>query len=232
MAVVRDVGADLLVRPLKCVTIRLFIPTGAHAECTILPMASGHMPNRRTLRLPGYDYSLPGAYFITICTQDRACVFGTVVDDTVHLNDLGRMVDATWTELPTHCQGLHLDQFTIMPNHLHAIAFLSGSSDQNHPSIDGRTQRSAPTVALPDIIRRFKTVTTSRVRHDVHNCGWHPSSGRLWQRNYYEHVIRNDDSLCRIRDYIANNPTSWALDRENPDAVPGPEAPREIAPPP
>ncbi len=183
-------------------------------------MASGHLPNRQTLRLPDYDYSLPGAYFITICTQGKACVFGTVVDDSVHLNNLGRMVDATWTELPTHCHGLHLDQFVLMPNHLHAVVFLSGSIDQNHPSIDGRTLRSAPTVALPGIIRRFKTVTTSRVRRDVHTFGWHPFPGRLWQRNYYEHVIRNDDSLHRIREYIANNPTSWALDPENPSSTP------------
>jgi REP element-mobilizing transposase RayT len=134
--------------------------------------------HRRSIRLKGYDYSQPGAYFITICTQDRACLFGEVVDGEMRLNDAGQMVQ---------------DEI-------------------------GQPQGVAPTkLSLPDVVHRFKTMTTKRYIDGVKKFGWTPFRRRLWQRNYYEHIIRNDHALQRIREYIWTNPLRWHLDRENPN---------------
>jgi REP element-mobilizing transposase RayT len=186
--------------------------------------------HRRSIRLKGYDYSQPGTYFVTICTQERACLFGWMVDGKMLLNDAGRMVQTVWDAMPVHYVGVAIDAFVVMPNHIHGIVVLVGAAPCGRPrsgqrpleqaSSMGQAQGPAPTVAisLPDVVHRFKTMTTKQYADGVKQSGWSPFPSQLWQRNYYEHIIRGEDSLNRVRRYIADNPTQWEIDRENPTA--------------
>ncbi|HXF70107.1 MAG TPA: transposase [Thermoflexus sp.] len=179
--------------------------------------------HRRSIRLRGYDYSQPGAYFITICTQNRECLFGEVVDGEMELNDAGQMVAEQWQALPERFPHIRMDAFVVMPNHLHGIILIE--------PIDARADRAtfgghqeAPAQGAPSIgvvIGAFKSLTTVLYAHGVRQFGWTPFFGRLWQRNYYEHIIRDEHSLKRIRAYILSNPSLWPLDRENPQRIPG-----------
>lgn len=198
-----------------------------------------HKHHRRSIRLKGYDYSRMGAYFVTIVTQGRECLFGQVVDGEMRLNDAGRMVQAVWDQLPVFYPGVQVDAFIVMPNHIHGIIVLTGHPvgagpracpdnvpketgqprGTRQPQETGQPRGVAPTLSLPDVVHRFKTMTTKRYADGVKTMGWQPFVGRLWQRNYYEHVIRNDGSLNHIREYIANNPLGWESDRENPDVA-------------
>lgn len=174
--------------------------------------------HRRSIRLKDYDYSQAGAYFITLCTAGRECLFGEIVDGDMHLNPAGRMVQNVWDELPMHYPGIEIDAGVVMPNHLHGITVINsvGATPRGHPDL-GQARGPAPTgLSLPDVVHRFKTMTTKRYIDGVRQLGWLGFSGRLWQRNYYEHIIRDEASLTRIREYITNNPRQWALDRENP----------------
>ncbi|MBI5570546.1 MAG: transposase [Desulfomonile tiedjei] len=182
-------------------------------------------PNRRTIRLKGYDYSRPGAYFVTICTVHKQSIFGRVASGDMMLNALGHMVRKTWKQIPVHCSGTSLDEFVVMPNHLHGIIILEGAhvlsgadSLTRAASLqeDGQARGPAPTATLPGVIHHFKSFTTRLyVEHDAPPI-WGISGRRLWHRNYFEHIIRNGASLNRIREYIASNPSRWELDRENP----------------
>ncbi len=185
---------------------------------------------RRSIRLPGYDYSQPGAYFVTICTQDRRCVLGDIVDGEMHLNPTGRTVDETWQWLARRYTHLDLDRWVVMPNHLHAILHIvphvgagfpcpSGSPCPNEggPSTGAGGPRPYETASLQkptlgQIVAYFKYQSTKKI-----NARRETPFSRLWQRNYYEHIIRNDDELDQIRRYIIDNPSRWMLDRENPD---------------
>jgi putative transposase len=158
-------------------------------------MTNDPRPRRRSSRLPGYDYSQAGAYFITACTQNRLMLFGEVIDCDVRLNAMGTIVQQIWNELPTHYDGVDLDAFIVMPNHVHGIIILSDQSDRRH--------------AISEIVRGFKTFSARRASERAGR------RGTLWQRGYYEHVIRNETALDRIRGYIANNPLQWADDPEN-----------------
>jgi len=183
--------------------------------------------HRRSIRLKGYDYRQAGAYFVTICTQDRAFLFGQVVHDEMQLNDAGKMVYDVWNDLPAFYPGVQTDAFIVMPNHIHGIIILVGADPRacpdsgpracpGQPQELGQPQGVAPTLGLPDVVHRFKTMTTKRYADGVKRFGWEPFRGRLWQRNYYEHIIRNEESLNRIREYILTNPMRWELDRKNP----------------
>src|SRR3990172_7499849 len=188
--------------------------------------------HRRSIRLPGYDYGQATAYFVTICTQNRECIFGDVIERQMVLNDPGKVVESVWRELPEHYPGVAVDACAVMPNHLHGIIILvgAGPSACPHPpgqpqGVDGgpgRPQGVAPTKALslPDVVQRFKSLTTAKYRKGVRDSGWQPFAGRLWQRNYYEHVIRDGDDLDRTRQYIAENPLRWQEDPENPSSGP------------
>ena len=170
---------------------------------------------RRSIRLKGYDYAQAGAYFVTICVQDRECLFGQVVEGEMRLNDAGLVVQAVWDELPDHYPGVNADTFVVMPNHVHGIVILVGAGPRACPN-SGQPQGVAPTLSLPDVVHRFKTLTTKRYV-SVKICGWSPFHGKLWQRNYYEHIIRDESSLHCIREYIATNPARWVEDPENPE---------------
>jgi REP-associated tyrosine transposase len=173
--------------------------------------------HRRSIRLKGYNYTQPGAYFVTICTKNRACLFGEAVDGKMLLNDAGRMVQTVWDEMPVHYVGVAIDTFVVMPNHIHGIVVLVGAAPCGRPPL-GQAQGPAPTIgiSLPDVMHRFKTMTTKQYANGVKCSGWLSFPGQLWQRNYYEHIIRDEKSLNHIRQYIADNPAQWALDRENP----------------
>jgi REP element-mobilizing transposase RayT len=178
---------------------------------------------RHSIRLKGYDYAQEGAYFITIVTQTRACSFGEIMDRVPQLNDAGRMIRSVWVDMAAHYPGVEIDAFVVMPNHIHGIVFLVGAGPRACPNDAGQPQGVAPTMPVPDIIHRFKTLTTKRYADGVKQAAWTPFAGRLWQRNYYEHVIRDEESLNRIREYILHNPAQWDSDPENPSAGGYPE---------
>jgi len=203
-------------------------------------MASdGNRQHRQSIRLRGYDYTQPGAYFVTICAQDRACLFGDIANGEVRLNAAGRMVSAAWTALPVRFPAVDLDEFVVMPNHIHAIMLIVGAplvgartvggvagtvggvagAPPAHSPIDspGATTRVAPTVG--DIVGAFKSLTTMEYGRGVRAHGWPAFRKHVWHRNYYEHVIRDEASLNRVRQYILDNPLRWAGDRENPCAT-------------
>ncbi len=179
--------------------------------------------HRRSIRLPGYDYASAGGYFVTICAQDRECLFGEVVDGEMRLNDAGRMVEAVWESLPERFPGLVLDILVVMPNHVHGVIFLDGDAHGDGVQGDHKdrpyTARHAAGTGhgtVSRIMQAFKSITATEYVRGVKEQGWPAFGGRVWQRNYYEHVIRNDEDLDSIREYIANNPARWHLDRENP----------------
>jgi len=172
--------------------------------------------HRRSIRLQGYDYSQPGAYFVTVCVQDQECLLGDIVDGEMRMNELGELVWATWHDLPNHLPHVELDAFVVMPNHVHGIVWIV---DVVGAGSVGAGSEPAPTNTnkrhgLPEIVRQFKTFSARRINQRRGAPGM-----PVWQRNYYEHIIRNDSSLNQIQKYILENPRRWHLDRENPAVV-------------
>jgi REP element-mobilizing transposase RayT len=163
---------------------------------------------RKDMRLRGYDYSQAGAYFVTLCLERRQCLLGSVVDAEMRLSALGQMIEQVWADLPHHYAHVELDQFILLPNHLHGIVFLTGDST------GGRPRRA---VDLPKLITGFKIFTTREHRKGSVIGRWQGIEGKLWQKSYFDRVIRNDRELKALREYIANNPLRWHLDRENPE---------------
>jgi putative transposase len=176
--------------------------------------------NRRSIRLRGYDYSLAGLYFVTICVNQRIPLFGRIQGDEVGLTDGGMMISRTWAEIPAALPGVDIDRFVVMPNHFHGIVLLTWGPTGLGIAPDAWQCGDRPRCHGPhiwDVLRWFKLATGNRYRAGAHLSGWPPYSVRLWQRNYYEHIIRNGEPLARIRKYITENPSRWHLDRENPD---------------
>jgi putative transposase len=156
------------------------------------------------MRLPGYDYYISGYYYVTLCTQNRQCLFGKIKNGDMILNDIGQMVHDVWANLPERHSGFENDSFVIMPNHVHGIL------------IKRIENGLTPAVSLPEIIRNFKSFTTTCYMQGVKENRFEPFNKKIWQRNYYEHIIRSNDRLEKIRQYICENPTKWDEDRENP----------------
>jgi putative transposase len=187
-------------------------------------------PIRKSIRLKGYDYSAPGCYFITICTNERKCLFGEIIDKGMVLNDAGKMVHLVWNELPLFYQNISVDTFIVMPNHIHGIIVIQSSINvgagpcacpSDSEVENGQPQGGAPTnlnISLPDVIHRFKSLTTNKYIKGVKQNNWKPFNDKLWQRNYYEHVTRNEIDLSDTREYILNNPYKWHLDKYNPES--------------
>jgi REP element-mobilizing transposase RayT len=173
--------------------------------------------------LQGYDYAQAGAYFVTICTQARVCLFGEVTDGVICVNDVGGIVHEEWLRTASLRPRVTLDAFIVMPNHVHGIIVLGGRgtlqrapTDQHAPTDGATVERfGRPTSnSLPTIVRLFKAATTKRINE------WRGTpSAPVWQRSFYEHIIRNEAALNRIRQYILDNPARWMFDRENPLAV-------------
>jgi putative transposase len=222
--------------------------------------------HRRSLRLKGFDYSSPGAYFITICTQHRECLFGEIADGVMLLNPAGEMVTHWWLELNQKFPFIQTNQFVVMPNHFHSIIVIPTTSPEHSVGADLRvcpvqnvpppnpipknvpppnpiirndrtvddattleegTHIGAPLrvnettsdmgVSVSKMVQWFKTMTTNAYIRGVKEQDWQPFNKRLWQRNYYEHIIRDKSSLQNIREYIRNNSKSWTQDQLHPD---------------
>ena len=221
--------------------------------------------HHRSIRLRGYDYTRAGAYFVTICTKDHACLLGEIEDAEMVLNDAGRIASDCLCAVEQHFRTVELDAFVVMPNHVHAIIVIidaRGSLEcapvvrvgAQHaappqpatsrptvtpgslaPVVRSKSVAGAPVVrvgaqhaappqpasspptvtpgSLAAVVRSYKSAVTRQVRQQSGSSGI-----QVWQRNYYEHIVRNEDSLNRIRQYIADNPARWEFDRENPSA--------------
>jgi putative transposase len=174
--------------------------------------------HRRSIRLKEYDYTQPGGYFITIVAYQRDCLFGEIVNGEMRLKDLGKIADECWRSIPNHFPNVELGAYVIMPNHVHGILVINDPAGiDSIPSERRGTIYRAPTEqfqkpvpgSMPTIVRTFKAAVTRRSGRE------HNATG-IWQRNYYEHVIRNHEEWDRIHRYIEANPSMWTEDDENP----------------
>ncbi len=169
---------------------------------------------------------------MTIVSQKRVCLFGDVINGEMQLNVAGQMLADEWLALLVRFPHIELDEWIVMPNHFHGLIVISETSvgatlvvapnepNQGKAGTPMGTLRVRPAAtnqpALGDIVGAFKSITTDNYIHGVREMNWPPFNKKLWQRNYYEHIVRNESDLNAVRKYIANNPLSWALDRENP----------------
>ncbi len=176
---------------------------------------------RRSIRLKGYDYSQAGLYFITICTQNRLCLFGGIHNGEMRLNDAGTMIERQWHESICRFNNIKTHEYIVMPNHFHDIiefvgAPLVGAHCTIQPSTmaerqTGQPQGIAPTVG--DVVGSFKSLSTNEYIRGVKDNIWPRFDKRLWQRNYYEHIIRDEKSYLQISEYIQTNPITWPDDK-------------------
>ena len=164
--------------------------------------------HRRSLRLKGYDYSREGWYYVTICTHERKCILGHHVDGSIQLRPYGRIVYDCWKGLAVRYDYVCLDRFVVMPNHLHGIIMIREGGSRTAPTTPVKHK------TLGRLVGAFKTMSTKQVNIERDAPGM-----KLWQRNYFEHIIRNDYDLGRIREYIENNARHWLRDAENPDCA-------------
>ena len=183
-------------------------------------------PDRRSIRLPGYDYASAGWYFVTICCKDRAHLFGEIVgayrirpnginqnfmspqEPAVILSQLGEIVNEEWLKTANMHSEIELGEFVVMPNHFHAIIGITGMKGvPDRPIQSGvcDTPLRSPSKTIGAIIRGFKSAVTSHARRNA-------LAVDIWQRNYYEHIIRNEESYQKIASYILNNPAQWQED--------------------
>jgi putative transposase len=193
--------------------------------------------HRRSIRLKGYDYRQAGGYFVTMVTQGRDALFGEVVNGEMILNDAGEMIVRWWLELPNKFPNVNVDIFVVMPNHFHGIIFIiDGADNSANADVVGADLRVSPELRdddggehagspqrrpnapLSQMIQWFKTMTTNEYIRGVKNLGWKPFNGKVWQRDYYEHIIRNPSAADRIARYIESNPARWNEDKENPSS--------------
>ncbi|MEJ5299358.1 MAG: transposase [Thermodesulforhabdaceae bacterium] len=195
-----------------------------------MPLYDPQHHHRQSIRLKNYDYTQPGAYFITLCTYERAQLFGYVDNGAMVLNALGEIARQCWLAIPNHFPHTELDEFVIMPNHVHGIIWIVGDVGARHAvplqSAVRKTmeQFGQPVLgSIPTIVRSFKSAVTHRINQ------YRGTPGALvWQRNYYEHIIRTERVLNAIRQYIRDNPLRWHMDRYNPDATDHDPLAREI----
>lgn len=168
--------------------------------------------HRRSIRLQGYDYGQARMYFITVCVEGRECLFGEVVQGKMIVNQVGRIVEEEWLKTLALRPYVVLDEFVVMPNHFHAILLIV-TAGRGTAGRAPTTERFGKPVSgsLPTIVRSFKSAAAKHINELRSTPGV-----SLWQRNYHEHVIRNEDELHRIREYIQTNPLRWELDQENP----------------
>lgn len=166
-----------------------------------------NLPQRKQTRLVGHDYTAAGGYFVTLCAYQRQHLFGTISEETMQLSAIGRLVEEEWAATPLHRPNIQLDVFVIMPNHIHGLVFVQESS----PRPTDRAQHAAPLRAgsLGAFVRAYKSAVRRRVGIELGH------QEPLWQRNYYEHIIRNADEYDKIAAYIINNPANWKSDSLN-----------------
>lgn len=181
---------------------------------------SSNRPKGQTIRLRDFDYHQPGFYIITICVKDHRLVFGSIVDDKMHLNRVGQIAHSIWSTLPERFPGIELDEYVIMPNHVHGIIYLKDEQPVLHRKVNTervperfkeyRQDAAKPYKQMPalwQVIRTFKGAATYHIRRTI-------GIGEFaWQEGYYESIIPNERSLHYRRLYIVNNPARWAEDK-------------------
>jgi REP element-mobilizing transposase RayT len=193
--------------------------------------------HRHSIRLKGYDYSRAGFYFMTMNTQNRLQLFGKIQDGVMLLSPAGEMVQQIWQEIPQFYKRFELHDYIVMPDHFHAILVIKNEEslvgadavgagpracpinqknpeEKGQPESTGQPQGAAQTIqgaaqTVGDLIARFKSLTTYKYIQGVRQDGWPPFEKRLWQRNYYEHIIRSERAYHIISAYIRNNPARW-----------------------
>jgi putative transposase len=184
-------------------------------------MQTINLHHRKSIRLKHYNYSSPGEYFVTICTHKKVCVFGEVVEDEVRITPIGEIAERCWEEIPKHFPNVELDEHIVMPNHIHGIILLNETNKVgaeyiqplpkvNHIQPLPKTFQHVISKSLGSIIRSYKAAVSRE-------CRKRKNYDFSWQRNYYEHIIRDDKDLNNIREYILNNPIKWYLDENNPN---------------
>ncbi|GAB6099399.1 transposase [Halanaerocella petrolearia] len=184
--------------------------------------------NGKSMRLKNYDYSKSGHYFVTICSSNRNCIFGKINDNKIKLNKYGQIADDYWSEIPQHFDNVKLDQHIIMPNHIHGIIIIKNNNCRNIKNNDCRDMAChVPTTTtkttktrkfgnrksgtLSTIIGSYKSAVTKKTNQIRNTPG-----NSIWQRNYYDRIIRSEDELNRIGTYIRQNPLKWELDNNSP----------------
>ena len=166
---------------------------------------------RKLNRMRGFDYSQVGHYFVTICSKNRECYFGDVVNDEMKLNQCGKTADLFWRNIPIHFPNIDLDAFIVMPNHMHGIIIVGnnenpvGNNDRCflHPISNNRNME-----LIPKILSQYKSSVSREMRKKYDDFEF------KWQKSFYDHIIRDEQSLNNIREYIINNPIKWAMDRK------------------
>ena len=163
--------------------------------------------NRKRNRLSYYDYSQPGYYFLTICLKHLQMYFGVIEGGRMTLSNIGEIVDGCWRAIPEHIRGITLDEYKIMPNHIHGIVIISSVGDADLRPLQSHDRSK---MLLSKVIHGFKSSVTRKINSR------HPRNNFSWQRSYYDNVIRNDKSLLETRKYIVGNPLKWEFDKNNP----------------
>jgi len=168
---------------------------------------------RRSIRLPDHDYSQPGAYFVTIVAYKHICIFGEAAHECIQLSEIGRVVESTWCEIPMHFQNVSNEHFLIMPNHLHGIIIIENPPDRARhaaplPQFNISSQKSNPST-LGTIVGSFKSAVTKTI-HQINGL----EDIKVWQRNFDEHIIRDEQEYRSIVNYIMTNPMNWENDPE------------------
>ena len=185
--------------------------------------------HRRSIRLRSYDYAQAGCYFVTVCTQNRACLLGRVQDRHMILNDAGAMVERYWRKIPEKFPSLETEAWVVMPNHCHGIIAITSPPVGADPRVcpnsmppadlsqSEHTGSPLSPISLGRVVQWFKTMTTNEYIRGVKQSTWPPFQKRLWQRNYYEHIVRDEHGCDRIRNYILQNPALWDKDQLHPE---------------
>ena len=153
-------------------------------------------PNRRSIRLKGYNYGDPGAYYVTICSYDHSPVFGRIADNALVASQWGEFAEAWWSKIPERWHPVKLDQFVVMPNHVHGILLFP--------------DEVSATTTLGNVVNWYKGSVTKSIMKLEGN-----RESQVWQRSFYEHIVRDDGDLLRIQEYITANPYKWADDEYN-----------------
>src|SRR3990167_873930 len=169
---------------------------------------------RRSIRLKEYDYARNGAYFVTVCAYNHQCLFGEIVNGEMQLRKFGQIVYDEWLQTAQLRSNVVLDVFIVMPNHFHTILIINNDDDGRGLLPYAPATFRSPSQTVGAIVRGFKSTATKKINEMRNTPGL-----EVWQRNYYEHIIRNENQRNLIRQYIVNNPLKWGFDRENPANV-------------
>ncbi len=181
-----------------------------------------HTRRRKPNRLRDFDYSQSGWYFVTICVQNRECLFGRIENGKMILNQFGEIVEKCWYEIPQHFPDVTLDEFVVMPNHVHGMVVIRNDVMKNRHVVGNAYMRSLQSPSSPDrtkmalskIIHGFKSAVTREINKIQNQFCFQ------WQKSFHDHIIRNEKSYWAIKEYIRNNPAHWTFDEENPLYLP------------